>query len=190
MFWQRLKFHLFKLFRPVMVGNYKRYDGVRLPHTRISNTTFFYNEENFHVADHVFIGHHNFIDASVGIVIEEGCHITNFVSILNHSSHIAIRLYGKFYDETPHKQGYNSGKVHIGAYTFIGPHTVIMPNTKLGKGCLISAYSYVKGNFPDFSVISGNPAVIIGDTRTLDEPYLEQNPQLKPMYDAWATSSY
>jgi len=169
-----------------MVGNYKRHDGVRLPNTRISNTTFFYNEENFHVGDYVFIGHHNFIDAQVGVTVEEGCQITNFVSILNHSSHTAIRLYGKAYDEGP-MVGYHSGKVHIGAYTFIGPHAIIMPNTHIGKGSIVSAYSYVRGTFPDFAIISGNPAVVVGDTRTTDQPFLDQYPELKPLYNEWAS---
>ena len=82
--------------------------------------------------------------------------------------------------------GYSKGPIIIGAYTFIGPHTTIMPDTKIGKGCLVAAYSYVKGDFPDFSIISGNPAKIIGDTRTLDAPFLEENPLLKSSYDAWA----
>jgi len=188
MFWQRIRFHVFKWFRPVMVGNYRRRDGVRLPHTRISNTTFFYNEENFDVADHVFVGHHNFIDASVGVTIEEGCQITNFVSILNHSSHIAIRLYGKAYNQSGPMAGYNSGKVHIGAYSFVGPHAIIMPGTRIGKGSIISAYSYVKGEFPDFAIISGNPAKVVGDTRTTDQPFLDANPELKPLYNEWAST--
>ena len=172
-----------------MVGNYKRADGVRLRHTRVSNTTFFYNPENFDVADYVFIGHHNFIDASVGITIGEGCQITNFVSILNHSSHIAIRLYGRQYNQSGPMHGYGAGSVSIGAYSFIGPHAIIMPGTKLGKGCLVSAYSYVKGEYPDFSIIAGNPAIVVGDTRTLDQPYLEQHPALKSSYNEWVQTT-
>ena len=69
------------------------------------------------------------------------------------------------YRESDDLIGYIQGKVNIGKYTFIGPHSTIMPNTTIGKGCIVSAYSYVKGNYPDFSIISGNPAKIVGDTR-------------------------
>ena len=69
---------------------------------------------------------------------------------------------------------------------FIGPHVTIMPDTHIGKGCIVSAYSYVKGDFPDFSIIAGNPAKVIGDTRTIDESFLKENPSLKSNYDAWA----
>ena len=112
--------------------------------------------------------------------------ITNYVSVLTHSSHIAIRLYGKEYTKIKDKQAYSKGSVYIGAYSFIGPHTVIMPGTKIGKGCLVSAFSYVKGEFPDFSIIAGNPAIVVGDTRELDQPYLDSNPELKDYYNVWA----
>jgi carbonic anhydrase/acetyltransferase-like protein (isoleucine patch superfamily) len=127
----------------------------------------------------------NFIDASNGITLSEGCQITNYVSVLTHSSHISIRLYGREYKGND-MIGYVKGSVSIGKFTFIGPHSVIMPGTKIGKGCIVSAYSMVKGEFPDFSIISGNPAKIVGDTRKLDAEFLNQHPELNVHYLSWA----
>lgn len=182
----RLKYHLFKWFSPVMVGRFRDAKGRSLPLTRISNTTYIGHREKLDIANNVFIGHYNFIDASCGLTIKTGCQITNYISIITHSSHVSIRLYGKEYTNHKDLKGYIKGSVHIGEYTFIGPHCVIMPGTRIGKGCLISAYSYVKGEFPDFSVIAGNPAKVISDTRTLDKPYLDSNPELKELYNEWA----
>ena len=81
--------------------------------------------------------------------------------------------------------GYVTGGVHIGKYSFIGPHSTIMPGTKIGKGSLVHAYSYVKGEFPDFSIIGGNPAIVLGDTRTSDRALLDQYPELNSMYNEW-----
>lgn len=183
-FW--LTHHIFKWFRPVMIGNFRRFDGVKLPRTRISNTVSLQGYEHFNVGDNVYIGHYNFIDASNYLTIEEGCQITNYVSVLTHTSHIAIRLYGKKYGKVGPMKAYGVGSVSIGKYTFVGPHTVIMPNTKIGKGSLISAFSYVKGEFPDYSIIAGNPAIIVGDTRNMDKTYLEQYPELQAYYDEWS----
>jgi acetyltransferase-like isoleucine patch superfamily enzyme len=61
-----------------------------------------------------------------------------------------------------------------------------MPGTKIGKGCLVAAYSFVKGDFPDFSIIGGNPASIVGTTKDLDKDYLEQYPELQEFYSEWA----
>lgn len=184
---RKIRFHVFKWFAPYMVGRYRTHNGKLLPRTRISNTTYIGNPENLNIEDNVFIGHFNFIDASNGMLIKTGCQITNYISIVTHSSHIAIRLYGNEYNKVSNHLGYVRGSVEIGAYSFIGPHSVIMPSTKIGKGCIVAAYSYVKGEFPDFSIIVGNPAKVVGDTRKLDEEYLKSNPDLASFYKEWTS---
>ena len=183
---RRISFEMNKYFHPTMIGMYRRFDGVLLRKTRISNTTHIDTPEKLFIEDNVFIGHYNFIDASNEIYIDEGCQITNYVSVLTHSSHIAIRLYGRHYTEKKNHEGYIRDKVKVGAYSFIGPHSVIMPGTKIGKGSIVSAFSYVSGEFPDFAIIKGNPAMVVGDTRKIDESFLNQNPELKKYYDEWA----
>lgn len=169
-----------------MIRGYKCSDGHYLDLTRISNTTFIDHPENFMPDDNVYIGHYNFIEASNGLSIGTGVQITNFCNISTHSSHISIRLYGKHYTEYKNHIGYIKGEIKIGAYTFVGPHTTIMPGTTIGKGCIIRAYSYVKGDFPDFSIIGGSPAQIIGTTKDIDNTYLDNNPELLSLYKEWA----
>lgn len=166
---------------------YKKLNGKKLQLTRVSNTTYIGNSKNLKLEDNVFIGHFNVIDASNGLTIKTGCQITNFISIITHSSHNSIRYYGKQYAFHKELKGYTKGAVVIGEYTFIGPHSLIAPGTKIGKGCIIKAYSYVQGEFPDFSIIEGNPAKIVGDTRTRDKIFLEANPQLNEFYNEWAS---
>ncbi|MDI3546128.1 MAG: hypothetical protein PWQ43_1641 [Rikenellaceae bacterium] len=176
---------LSKSFRPTMLSHYKQ-DGKLLKNVRISNTTVINAMKNLKLSDNIFIGHYNFIEASNGITIEEGCQITNFITITTHSSHISIRLYGSEYVKNHDLIGYIIGSIHIGKYSFIGPHSVIMPGSNIGKGSIVSAYSYVKGTFPDYAIISGNPAIVVGDTREMDKEFLENYPQLKTFYDGWA----
>jgi len=49
----------------------------------------------------------------------------------------------------------------IGSNCFIGYGAVIRAGTRLGKQCIVGANSVVKGEFPDYCVIAGNPAKII-----------------------------
>lgn len=170
---------------PKMISNYQL-NGEIIHFTRVSSSTVISEKAHLKLAGYVFIGHYNFIEASNGIQIDEGVQITNYISILTHSSHVSIRLYGKAYVTENNLIGYKKGAVHIGAYSFIGPHSTIMPGTNIGKGCIVAAYSSVKGDFPDFSIIAGNPAVIVGDTRKMDEPFLMEYPDLQNHYNSWA----
>jgi acetyltransferase-like isoleucine patch superfamily enzyme len=175
-----------------MVGGYKNHDSVFCKNTRIGSSTTIIQSEKLQIQDHVYIGQYNFLDASNSLKIEEGCQITSYVSILTHSSHISIRLYGDQYINVPEsdKVGYKRGPVLIGAYTFIGPHVVIMPGTKIGKGCIVSAFSYLDGEYPDFSVIGGQPAQVLKSTKELDQPFLDQDEKLKSNYLNWSQKKY
>lgn len=170
---------------PKMIYNYIGREGRIISKTGVSSSTFIDYPQNLELGTGVYIGHHNFLEASNGLIIEEGCQITNFVSITTHSSHVSIRLYGAQY-AGGNMIGYVKGSVRIGKYSFIGPHSTVMPDTVIGKGSLVAAYSYVQGNFPDFSIIAGNPAKVVGDTRTKDSQMLQDFPELKDFYDDWA----
>lgn len=182
---KRLIFHLLKHVRPVMIGNYKDSKGKKISQTRVGSSSTIIGNKGLTLSKNVFIGQYNFIEATNGIVIGTGCQITNFVSVLSHSSHKAIRLYGHQYTSIADKKHYGIGSVEIGSFTFIGPHSVIMPSTRIGKGSLVAAYSYVQGEFPDYSIIGGNPAKVIGDTRKMDKEALITNPELQCYYDEW-----
>ena len=171
---------------PEMIVGYKRSDGRFLFRTRMSNTTFIDHPQSLFIEDNVYIGHYNFLEASQGLTIHEGVQITNFCNITTHSSHISIRLYGRHYSEFAEHKGYVKGSVEIGAYTFVGPHSTIMPGTRIGKGCIVQAHSFVKGDFPDFSIIGGQPATVKGSTTEIDQKFLASDPQISSFYNEWA----
>jgi acetyltransferase-like isoleucine patch superfamily enzyme len=184
-----LRRRLWQLLIHRMVFGERTADGLSLPFTRISPSTCIEHEDKLMLADHVFIGHFNFIEASAGVRIDEGVQVTNFVSIVTHSSHASLRVMGRSYASGRHERvGLISGPIHIGAYSFIGPHSLIEAGSTLGKGCVVAAYSAVRGDFPDFSLIRGNPAERVGDTREADLALLEAHPELKEQYLAWAGS--
>ena len=183
----RLKKFLFNKNRPKMVWEYINPNGVTSKNTRISNTTAFYKEEKIQIDTNVYIGHYCVLDGTGGIHIEEGCQIAGWNGIYTHSSHIAIRLYGKHYHECPeeNKKGYNVGQVKIGKYSFIGVGVKIFSGVQVGKGALIKAGTVITKDVKDFEIIAGSPAKVVGDTRKLDEKYLLENPELTVWYKEW-----
>jgi acetyltransferase-like isoleucine patch superfamily enzyme len=161
--------------------------GRDLPHTRIHASSCIEHEERLELADHVFIGAFNFIEASGGVRLGEGVQITSHCVLTTHSAHRSLRLLGRAYvawqGERP---GWVAGPIAIGAWSFIGPHSLIEAGSTLGRGSLVKAYSRVRGRFPDFAILEGNPAVQVGDTRELDARWLAAHPELRAHHEAWS----
>jgi acetyltransferase-like isoleucine patch superfamily enzyme len=181
--WRRRLAHA--LLHRVVFGEHSA--GRDLPNTRIAPSTCIEHESQLVLADHVYIGPFNFIEASGGVTVGEGVQITHHVSIVTHSSHRAQRLLGSAYAGwTGTRPGWVAGAVHIGAYCFIGPHSLIEAGSQLGRGCIVRAGSVLRGTYPEFSVIAGNPAVVVADAREGDERWLAEQPGLRAHYEAWA----
>ena len=183
---QPLKLLASRLWGTRMVGGFVRGDGEYLANTRVSNTSFVFARDRLDLGDHVFIGHFSVLDATYGLHIGEGCQIGFFTGVFSHSSHAAIRLYGRQYVATAEKKAYFSAPVEIGPYSFVGAHATILPGTRIGRGSIVSAYSLVSGDHPDFAILAGQPAKRIGDTRRMDARLLAQHPELAEHYLAWA----
>lgn len=174
------------LYKPFMVYGFYNYVNKKFHlRTRVSCTTKFLHRENADISDNVWIWHYSIIDASSSIKIHEGVQIGAWVGIFTHSSHNAIRMNGNKYFELSldERVGYTGDSVEIGAYTFIGASAIILPGVTLGKGCIVSAGSVVNKSFPDYSIISGNPAVLTGSTKKIDNFFLRGGKNIINYYD-------
>ena len=100
--------------------------------------------QNFHVVSYIselYIGNNVTISGNV------------FITNCSHNyQEIGVHIL-----EQPIKTEYTK----IGDFCFIGYGAVIKAGTVLGKQCIVGSNSVLKGTFPDYSVIAGNPAKII-----------------------------
>lgn len=81
------------------------------------------------------------------------------VTLLTHdqSPLVPYRALGeKFY-------GFKYDKISIDNNSFIGMGATILQGTHIGRNSIVGAGAVVKGNFPDNSIITGNPAKVVGD---------------------------
>lgn len=157
--------------KPFMVyGFFNKKDGNFYKTTRIGSTVKLVDKNKIDIKENVWIGHYSLLDGIGGITIEKGVNIASHTCIYTHSSQNSIRLLGEKFIEIPAEKraGYIIENVTIGEYSFIGTSCIILCGTTIGKGCIVGAGSVVKGNFPDYSIIVGNPAKIVGDTKTVD----------------------
>lgn len=182
----RLLRWLHPLAGPRMVYGWRAADGTWLAHTRVSSATRIEVPTRLDLADHVYIGPFNLLDASCGLRLEEGVQVTSHCVLLTHSSHDALRLAGRRYWGLADPPGYQRAATRVGAYSFIGPHSVLAPGAQVGRGCIVRAFSYVEGVLPDFAIAAGQPAQVVGDTRERDAAFLATAPEWRAAYDAWA----
>lgn len=76
------------------------------------------------------------------------------------------------------------GQVNIGNNCFIGWGAIILPNIKIGNNCIIGAGTIVTRDIPDNSVVTGNPAKIIGKTDEFINKH-KQYMKEKPVFDKY-----
>ncbi|WP_261835813.1 acyltransferase [Vibrio ishigakensis] len=107
------------------------------------------------VGSNTSIGHNLHMISSNCIYISENTTLSAnvFISDTDHS----YSIIGQHIMEQPHE----IKEVSIGRNSFIGYGAVILPGTILGEQCVVGANSVVRGKFPSFAVIAGNPAKII-----------------------------
>lgn len=173
-------------------GFSNKVDGKFYKKTRIGSNVKLVDKKNIDIKDNVWIGYNCHLDGIGSIKIEEGVNIASHSCIYTHSSQNAIRLLGKSFIDIPaeNRIGYILEAVNIGEYTFIGTSCVILPGTSIGKGCIVGAGSVLKGDFPDYSIVVGNPAKIVGDTRKMDKELYDSGIDFKNYYDSTLKESF
>lgn len=173
-----------KVFSRVMVyGNYNHVTGKFNRYSRISSSAYITDYKKLDFGDNVWINHNVRIDASGGVKIGEGCQIGYASMILSHSSHMAIRLNGSRYMDMDidERVGYIHKPVTIGDYTFVGGGAAILPGVTIGKGCVVGVNSVVTHDVPDYSIVAGSPARVIGSTIQTDADFFD-NPTVRACY--------
>lgn len=113
------------------------------------------------IKDYTSIGMDATISAAKKIIIGEHVLLARNVYISDHEH--------EFHDITKaisQKAISKVAEVKIGANTWLGQNSAILPGVTIGRHCVIGANSVVTRDVPDYSVAVGSPARVI---RTYDE---------------------
>lgn len=107
------------------------------------------------IGAHVWVGPFTLIEgANAPVTIGDYASINTGVSIFTH-------------DSTKHQLSggicpFEKGPVTIGHNSVIGSQSVINYGVTIGHHCLVGANSFVKNDVPDYGIVAGTPARLIG----------------------------
>ena len=120
----------------------------------------FFNPGNITIGEGTIIGDHAFLDGRATLKIGNHVDIASSVMIYNSEHDLASDDFKA-----------TNEPVEIGDYVFIGPRAIILPGVKIGKGAVVGAGAVVTKDVPDFTVVGGVPAQVIGERKNKNPKY-------------------
>ncbi len=96
-----------------------------------------------------------YVHAQKGVTIGMNTVIAAGVNIIDSNGHIANSENRTVGRDTPKE-------IFIGNNVWVGLNAIILKGTTIGDNCIVSAGSVVKGVFEQNTIITGNPAKIVG----------------------------
>lgn len=121
----------------------------------------FYSLKNVKIGKDSIIGGGAFLDGRDKLTIGDHVSIASEVMIYNSEHDIHAEDFHHILDS-----------VEIGDYCFIGPRALILPGVKIGKGAVVAAGAVVTKDVPDFAIVGGVPAQIIGERKLREPKYI------------------
>lgn len=109
------------------------------------------NPRQLKIGENSIIGHRSILDARRGLTIGKNVNLSTGVWIwtMEHDY------------QDPHF-GTKGGEVLIKDYAWVSCRTVILPGVTIGTGAVVAAGAVVTKDVPDYAIVGGVPAKVIG----------------------------
>ncbi len=120
----------------------------------------FFQPKNIEIGDDTIVGDNTFLDGRAKIKIGNHVDIASSVMIYN-SEHDLESEDFKAREES----------VEVGDYVFVGPRAIILPGVRIGKGAVVAAGAVVTKDIPDYAIVGGVPAKVIGERKNKNLNY-------------------
>lgn len=121
----------------------------------------FFKPQGITIGEDTIVGDHAFLDGRAPLRIGNHAAIASQVLIYNSEHDIQSEDFRAI--EEP---------VEIGDYVFIGARAIVLPGVKIGRGAVVAAGAVVTKDVPEFAIVGGVPAKVIGERKTKDPHYI------------------
>ena len=127
----------------------------------------FFEPNNIKIGYDTIIGDHVFLDG------RDTLRIGNHVDVASQ-----VLIYNSEHDLEKEDFVARVEPVEIDDYVFIGPRSIILPGVKIGKGAIVAAGAVVTKDVPEFAIVGGVPAKVIGERKNKNPNYKLGRPRL------------
>ena len=124
--------------------------------------TFVEIQKGAHIGQRCKISSHSFI--CTGVTIEDGVFIGHGVMFTNDVYPKAVNENGSLQSETD----WQCIETRVKNHASIGSNATILAGVTIGEGALIGAGAVVTKDVPNYAIVAGVPARVIGDTRAYE----------------------
>lgn len=104
------------------------------------------------------VGSHTFISPSVVLGLHDRIDVGHHAVI-----NLGVKILTGTHDVRSPTWDLVTRPVRIGDYAWIAVGATILPGTTIGRGAVVGAGAVVRGDVPDYAVVAGNPARIVGE---------------------------
>ena len=120
----------------------------------------FYDASKISIGKDSIIGENAVLDGRDKLIIGDHVDIASEVMIYNGEHDVSDEDFKAIF-----------APVEISDYVFIGPRAIILPGVKIGRGAVVGAGAVVTKDVPEFAIVGGVPAEVIGERKLKNPTY-------------------
>lgn len=123
--------------------------------------------------DNLYLGHEVSIECNC--VIGNNCLVANRVALVGRNDHdykaigIPVRFSPWVGGDSDNRENEHENVVKIGDDVWIGYGAIVLTGVSIGKGTIVATGSVVTHDTPDYSIVGGVPAKILGSRFSVEE---------------------
>lgn len=120
----------------------------------------FFDPSNIKIGEDTIVGDHAFLDGRAQLSIGNHVDIASGVMIYNSEHDLEMEDFSARVEP-----------VEIGDYVFVGPRVIVLPGVTIGRGAVLAAGAVVTKDVPEFAIVGGVPATVIGKRKNTNLRY-------------------